>query len=102
LDYPPFFAWFEYALSIPAGLIAPEALEITAGTVQTAATVFYQRATVILSEGVMIYILTRRIKTDTLTQLAILLNFGLVLVDNIHFQYNSILFAMLLLSYHLI
>lgn len=30
MDYPPLFAWFEWALSWPARLIHPEMLEISA------------------------------------------------------------------------
>lgn len=59
LDYPPFFAYFEYALSIPAKYIDKEMLNITNLNYKSVQTVYYQRSTVILTELVLILALLK-------------------------------------------
>ena len=101
LDYPPFFAWFEWIMSLFASLIAPEALEITSGVIQTSQVILFQRISVLVSEIALVYVLLKIWKVDKSSLILILLNFGLVMVDNVHFQYNGILLSLLLLSYKL-
>ena len=55
LDYPPFFAYFEYVLSKFAFLVGdPHLLDIRADPYASAETVWYQRFTVILSDVVLL------------------------------------------------
>lgn len=67
-------------------------------------TVFYQRATVILTELVLVYALQRYVLTSSdkrnaqVTALSILLSPGLLIIDHIHFQYNGFLYGVLILS----
>lgn len=67
-------------------------------------TIYFQRATVILSEAVLIYGLHRYVqassskKTAHVAALAILLSPGLLIIDHIHFQYNGCMYGLLILS----
>lgn len=54
LDYPPFFAYFEYVLSIPAKYIDKQMLNVNNLNYKSTETIKYQRATVIVSEFVLI------------------------------------------------
>lgn len=42
LDYPPFFAWFEWLLSLPAAHVDPGMLRVQQAPYLTAATKYYQ------------------------------------------------------------
>ena len=53
LDYPPFFAYFEYLLSIPAARIDPQIVSLTNLNYGAWSVVAYQRSTVILTELVL-------------------------------------------------
>ncbi|CAG8506423.1 8393_t:CDS:2, partial [Paraglomus occultum] len=57
LDYPPFFAWFEWALSQFAPIADNEMLKVTNLDYASNETIYYQRATVIASELVLFYAL---------------------------------------------
>lgn len=57
LDYPPFFAYFEYALSQAARLVEPGLLNVKALGYDTWQTVYFHRATVIVTELVLVYAL---------------------------------------------
>lgn len=67
-------------------------------------TVFYQRATVILTELVLVYALQQYVNTSNnkrnaqVAALSILLSPGLLIIDHIHFQYNGFLYGVLILS----
>ncbi|KAG9510819.1 G-protein coupled receptor-associated protein LMBRD2 [Fragariocoptes setiger] len=50
LDYPPLFAWFEYALATIANIVDPGMLKLTSGTIRTYAAIIFQRTSVILSD----------------------------------------------------
>ncbi|KAF6739984.1 putative dolichyl pyrophosphate Glc1Man9GlcNAc2 alpha-1,3-glucosyltransferase [Oryzias melastigma] len=113
LDYPPLFAWFEFGLSHVAHHFDRNMLLLQKQNYASPATVLFQRLSVIFTD--VIFILATReccrcvqkqkaSQKDVLSRpafiLAVLLlwNFGLLIVDHIHFQYNGFLFGFLLLS----
>lgn len=53
LDYPPFFAYFEKLLSIPASFIDPKIVDLTNLNYDSWSVIAYQRTTVILTELVL-------------------------------------------------
>jgi alpha-1,3-glucosyltransferase len=111
LDYPPFFAWFEYFLSLPAQHIDSNMLSLTQVNYTSNATLYYQRITVILSDILLYYSIRYYINISissinksqqllyNFTQFFLLFaSYGLLVVDHIHFQYNGLLFALLIYS----
>ncbi|KAI8049596.1 glycosyl transferase [Syncephalis plumigaleata] len=109
LDYPPFFAWFEYLLSLPTTWIDPRITVISALPYQSWSCVLYQRITVILTDGLLYYALHRFIKlVDWNTKqerivmaASVFLNLMMLLnsIDlHIHFQYNGFLYGILVMS----
>ncbi|KAH8304647.1 hypothetical protein KR018_010345 [Drosophila ironensis] len=107
LDYPPFFAYFEWLLSQAAQFADPRMLQVANLNYESKATVYFQRFSVILTD--LVYVLGVRSCLGALglargTQqhfagcMSLLLNVGLIFVDHIHFQYNGFLFGILLLS----
>jgi alpha-1,3-glucosyltransferase len=57
LDYPPFFAYFEWALSRGARYADKAMLQISNLNHDSWQTIHYQRATVLLTELVLVYAL---------------------------------------------
>ncbi len=53
LDYPPFFAWFEYLLSQFAGYFDPEMLRIRREPYASPNTILFQRLTVIVTDIIL-------------------------------------------------
>ncbi|XP_066109806.1 dolichyl pyrophosphate Glc1Man9GlcNAc2 alpha-1,3-glucosyltransferase isoform X3 [Saccopteryx bilineata] len=112
LDYPPFFAWFEYTLSHVAKYFDREMLNIHNLNYTSSKTLFFQRFSVIFTDALFVYAVHECCKCvdgkkagKELTEkpkfiLSVLLlwNFGLLIVDHIHFQYNGFLFGLMLLS----
>ena len=125
LDYPPFFAYFEWLLSQAAQYADPGMLDVKQLGYDSWQTVYFQRATVILTEGVLVYALhlcgplgvkylklrlilaSSFVKTSPpaskqlahAAALSILLSPGLLIIDHIHFQYNGLLYGILILSF---
>ncbi|XP_071786601.1 dolichyl pyrophosphate Glc1Man9GlcNAc2 alpha-1,3-glucosyltransferase-like [Asterias amurensis] len=115
LDYPPFFAWFEFGLSQVAKFFDPGMLDVANLNYASPATVIFQRLSVIITDLVFIYAakeyclsLSKRTgrreyarlleKPHFLLAVLLVCNFGLILLDHIHFQYNGFLFGLMLLS----
>jgi alpha-1,3-glucosyltransferase len=59
LDYPPFFAYFEKILSIPAYFIDSQIVDLTNLNYDAWSVIAYQRTTVILTELVLGAVLLR-------------------------------------------
>lgn len=112
LDYPPLFAWFEYGLSHVALHFDRNMLLVENLNYVSPSTVLFQRLSVIFTDLLFIFaareccrcVQDQRGSRDLLNRpsfiLAVLLiwNFGLLIVDHIHFQYNGFLLGFLLLS----
>ena len=109
LDYPPFFAWFEYALSKVAVFFDQEMLKVDNLKHKTFNTLLFQRISVIVTDLVLaigIKICAEAVNTarpqkseiSKLLPLMIMTNAGLFVVDHIHFQYNGFLLGILLSS----
>jgi alpha-1,3-glucosyltransferase len=106
LDYPPFFAYFEWLLSQAAQLFDSQMLIVSNLNYASWQTIHFQRSTVILTELVLVFALWLFVRTSPLetkkqshaAALSILLSPGLVIIDHIHFQYNAFLYGILILS----
>jgi alpha-1,3-glucosyltransferase len=97
LDYPPLFAWFEYAMAQAARYCDPKMLVISNLDYESTATVLFQRLSVSITGLVLVAAMLHATKHSkdgpgglTAFFLAVC-NAGLIMVDNIHFQYNGIL-----------
>ncbi|KAJ5239221.1 hypothetical protein N7468_003840 [Penicillium chermesinum] len=103
---PPFFAVFEWLLSQAAAYIDPAMLVVKNLGYDSWETIYFQRATVILTELVLACALSKYIKSTPLAHkqaahvaaLSIFLSPGLFIIDHIHFQYNGFMYGILVLS----
>ncbi|RLV90230.1 Dolichyl pyrophosphate Glc1Man9GlcNAc2 alpha-13-glucosyltransferase [Spathaspora sp. JA1] len=102
LDYPPFFAYFEWFLSqmVPDFVAKDGCLDIMEKGNYGLPTIYFQRLTVIVSELVLFYALQWMIdsgpnfpaKRRTYVAVGSLaLSPGLLIIDHIHFQYNGMI-----------
>lgn len=113
LDYPPLFAWFEYALSLLAARVEPAMLTISRAPVMLPAALYFQRLSVVASDAVLVYaavaycaswpsVTTTELAFSRYKRFVVLLltlfDAGLLFVDHIHFQYNGMLLGLLVLS----
>ncbi|KAE9552484.1 hypothetical protein FO519_004297 [Halicephalobus sp. NKZ332] len=114
LDYPPFFAYFEKGLAFFAGVVDRSMLTIQSEPLMNDSVLIFQRFSVILVD--LIYIAASAVVSESLINFQIGLNQNLLLrikfalfcvlafnpsliiLDNIHFQYNSMLNGVLLFS----
>lgn len=112
LDYPPFFAFFEYFLSQIAAKIIPSALVLQKEAYFSTELLYFQRFSVIATD--VFYVLSCIFVTKSFCKfyknhngveknsfaadIFLIANVSLVMIDNMHFQYNGILTSLLLLS----
>ena len=104
LDYPPVFAYLERVLAVPATFLDPKMTEIESLSYTSHTTVLYQRFTVALGDAALffaVFAYLKRYLSGRQLYIALCLvvcNPGLFIVDSVHFQYNSLLYAGLTLS----
>nr|CDS28307.1 dolichyl pyrophosphate Glc1Man9GlcNAc2 [Hymenolepis microstoma] len=110
LDYPPFFAYFEFLLAHLGNKVDPNMTVVSAEPYVSPGTVYFQRITVIVSELLLMHSISKLLtvvfgplneKKEPLYLTAFSLfafNFGLFIVDHVHFQYNGFLFGILFIS----
>lgn len=98
LDYPPLFAFFEHALSrcVPDAARRDGCLALVAEDgLYGWPTVVFQRATVVASELLLVAALRC---VDRVSAALIFASPAWLLLDHIHFQYNGMLYGLMLLS----
>ncbi|KAI0729352.1 glycosyltransferase family 57 protein [Fomitopsis betulina] len=104
LDYPPFFAYFEKLMSIPAYFVDPRIVDLNNLNYGAWSVIAYQRSTVIVTELVLGAVLLRFVRgavdptTQRIISASLFLHPGFLIVDHIHFQYNGFMFGILLWS----
>ncbi|RGP77863.1 dolichyl pyrophosphate glc1man9 c2 alpha-1,3-glucosyltransferase [Fusarium longipes] len=106
LDYPPFFAYFEWILAHVARLVDPLMVKVYNLDYDSWQTVYFQRTSVIITELVLVWALQTFIDTAPLKSrraaqtaaLSIILSPGLLIIDHIHFQYNGFMYGILVMS----
>ena len=112
LDYPPFFAYFEWLASQALAKIDSDIVDID-NEIFSLKTVIVHRVSVIASDLLLVYACYRFMRKTKLTQsdsrlthseklkIWFFINYfsiGMFMIDNIHFQYNAMLFALMILS----
>lgn len=93
-------------MSQVAKLVDPEMLNVTHLGYDSWQTIYFHRATVLVTELVLLYALSLYIRYAPVQSkrqsyaaaLSILLSPGLLIIDHIHFQYNGFLYAILIIS----
>lgn len=104
LDYPPFFAYLSWLLAQPAAWIDARIVDLHALNYAAWPCKAYMRATVLVTELVLAAALyahaqcTPHSESDRILLWSVLLHPGLLIVDHIHFQYNGVLFGVMLWS----
>ncbi|EFO23358.2 hypothetical protein LOAG_05127 [Loa loa] len=112
LDYPPLFSFFEYFLSQVASKIIPSALVLQKDAYFSTELLYFQRFSVIITDVFYVlscvfltksfsgfYITYRGVEKNSFAaDIFLIANVSLVMIDNIHFQYNGFLTSLFLLS----
>lgn len=106
LDYPPFFAYFEWFMAhlVPKYVAQDGCLDIVAKGIYSMPTVYFQRLSVVVSEIVLFvslqwYLATSKSHSEArrlfVIALSLVLSPGLLIIDHIHFQYNGMMYGLL-------
>ncbi|KAH9999354.1 glycosyl transferase [Russula vinacea] len=99
LDYPPFFAYFEKVLSIPASFIDPQIVDLTTSTILLGVKRDPVRSASLTDlSPCQVCPWGPDPNIQRLVSASLFLHPGFLIVDHIHFQYNGFLFGILLLS----
>ncbi|KAJ3375144.1 glycosyl transferase [Allomyces arbusculus] len=108
LDYPPFFAYFEWVLAQIAARVADPAMLVVSNLNYASwSTVVFQRVSVMVTDSTLLAGLAlffsasvARDRTSAVIPagILVLLNAGLLVVDHMHFQYNGFMFGLLLIA----
>jgi alpha-1,3-glucosyltransferase len=91
-------------MSIFAAYVDPKIVQVDNLNYDTLATIYFQRTTVIISELVLFWALQRMLTVmgnrplQKIINWSLMLNPGLLMIDNIHFQYNGFLYGILVHS----
>lgn len=108
LDYPPFFAYFEWFLAhlVPDFVKRDGCLAIVEKGIYSLPTVMFQRLSVIASETVLFLSLQWCVNTSGgrnearrsfVVAASLVLSPGLFIIDHIHFQYNGMMYGFLIM-----
>ena len=108
LDYPPLFAYLEYLLGILADFLDKyflTGINIHTKNNRSLNLIYYQRITVLLLGDITLY-LSLKYFTNSFKKsinkyylfFNLLMSGGLIIVDNIHFQYNTFLYGIFIFS----
>lgn len=107
LDYPPLFAYMEKLLGIIADFLDHHLkLNINIHNNENTAVscLYFQRLTVLLLGDLLMFLALKRLttfvfkKNKKLLYFSILFCGSLILIDNIHFQYNGVCYGLFILS----
>lgn len=108
LDYPPFFAYFEFILSklVPASVKRDGCLDIIEKGQYGWPTIVFQRSSVVVSElffaASLVHMLKCRLALNQNQKNAVFallwLSPAWIILDHIHFQYNAMMYGLLVFS----
>ena len=106
LDYPPLFAYMEYILGKISKFFDENITNLEKPYYASTRCKIFMRTTVLLGDLFLFFglknfcrIIKLNLNKYYILLFSILFNSGLVIVDNIHFQYNGILFGLLFISF---
>ena len=105
LDYPPFFAYFEYILGLIGRHVDPRITDVNAIDYAALSAITFQRLSVIfISDAILAFSINKIVSSKNRVPALLLTLFTstLFIVDHIHFQYNGMLLGLLLLSIGLV
>jgi alpha-1,3-glucosyltransferase len=101
LDYPPFFAYFEFLLGSVAQWVDSNIIDVNALGYRSFALIAFQRLSVILVSDLILSVGVYSVLPRNNKQVGLVLTLfssSLFVVDHIHFQYNGMLLGLLLLA----
>ena len=98
LDYPPLFAHFECLLGKIAHYIDPQITNLNNLYYSSRACIIFQRMTVIVVDLIWLISLGIWAEGSTMIFIGTYLNMSMILVDNIHFFYGSMLYGVLVFA----
>mmetsp|Transcript_514 Transcript_514/g.1761 ORF Transcript_514/g.1761 Transcript_514/m.1761 type:complete len:489 (-) Transcript_514:2235-3701(-) len=99
LDYPPLFAYFELCLGTLAKNFDAEMTQVSPLAYESTLTILYQRSSVLVA-GDAVLLFAAWIYDANAHEIALLiLHPALLIVDNVHFQYNGFVIGVLLLAF---